>query len=308
MKCKRVRWLLALYGSGELSPEEQEMVETHLASCERCRQEVAQLSEVPALIQSLHGDTWWADVSSPMRERLNASGVKSGPSKAKPIKDEKKGMMREIPVWRPERIGSLAAAIMERPVWQPVLVSLLAVIIVVGASLAVMHPWAGDNMGQAAAELARDNPQVQVILGEEEIETEVVLAGAIAQVRCSTEAAFVTAVVNTENMWVMAIHGETIDPSGLPIFRPELTEDEKVEAIAIAEADSNVQRILSHGFALGEPTNSHPTLGADIRRVAWMPLKGGSVGGEVRGVVVDLDDRDDVTVIWGGDLPSWWPY
>lgn len=308
MKCKRVRWLLALYGSGELSPEEQEMVETHLASCERCRQEVAQLSEVPALIQSLHGDTWWADVSLPMRERLNASGVKSGPSEAKPIKDEKKGMMREMPIWRPGRIGSLAAAIMERPVWQPVLVSLLAVIIVVGASLAVMHPWAGDNMGQAVAELARNNPQVQVILGEEEIETEVVLAGAIAQVRCSTEAAFVTAVVNTENMRVMAIHGKTIDPSGLPIFRPELTEDEKVEAIAIVEADSNVQRILSHGFALGEPTNSHPTLGADIRRVAWVPLEGGAVGGEVRGVVVDLDDRDDVTVIWGGDLPSWWPY
>ena len=78
--------------------------------------------------------------------------------------------------------------------------------------------------------------------------------------------------------------------------------------MAIAEDDPNVQRILSHGFALGEPTNSHPTLGADIRRVAWVPLEGGAVGGEVRGVVVDLDDWDDVTVIWGGDLPSWWPY
>ena len=227
MKCKRVRWLLALYGSGELSPEEQEMVETHLASCERCRQEVAQLSEVPALIQSLHGDTWWADVSSPVREHLNTSRVKSGPSEAKPIKDEKKGMMSEMPVWRPGRIGSLAAAIMEGPVWQPVLVSLLAVIIVVGASLAVIHPWAGNNIGRAAAELARDNPQVQIILGEEEIETEVVLAGAIAQVRCSTEETFVTAVVNTENMRVMAIHAEaiTIHPSG-PTFRPELTEGE----------------------------------------------------------------------------------
>ena len=94
VNCKKVRWLLALYGSGELSPEEQEMVEDHLASCKKCRHELARLGEVPALIQSLHGDTWWADVSSPIRERLNASGAIRTPSQAKPIKAEKKGIMR----------------------------------------------------------------------------------------------------------------------------------------------------------------------------------------------------------------------
>ena len=312
MKCKKVRWLLALYDSGELSPEEQDMVETHLASCEKCRQDLARLSEVPALIQSLHGDTWWADVSSPIRERLNASGARRSPSQVTPIKAEKKGMMREIPVWRSVRISSLAVAIMERPIWQPVLVSLLAVIIIVGVGLAVMHPWVGNNIA-LAADAARNNPQVQAILGEGEIETEVVLIAEIAHVKCSIKDTFndtfVTVVVNTDNMKVMAIHATatTLHPSE-PTFRPELTEDEKAEAIAIATADSNIQKILSHGFTLGEPCNSDPVLGADIRKVAWLPLKGDMASDEYRGVIVSLDDREDVTVMWGGDLPSWWPY
>ena len=309
MKCRKVRWLLALYGSGELSSKEQEMVETHLASCEKCRQELARLSEVPALIQSLHGDTWWADVSLPIRERLNASCVKSSPLRAKPIKADKKGVITERPIWQPVRISSLAVAIMERPIWQPVLVSLLAVIIIVAASLAVMHPWAGNNIAQFAAEVARNNSQVQTILGEGEIETEVVVVGEIAHVKCSIKDTFVTAVVNTENMTVMAIHTEaiTLHPPEPPTYRPELTEEEKAEAIAIAEADPYIQKILSHGFTLGEPSNSHPALGADPRRVVWLPLEGDTATDDVRGVIVNLDD-EDVTVMWVGDLPNWWPY
>ena len=310
MKCKEIRWLLALYGSGELSPEEQEMAETHLASCEKCRQELARLSEVPALIQSLHGDTWWADVSSPVRERLNASGAKSSPSRAKPIKSEKKGVMTGTSIWRPVRIGSLAAAIMERPIWQPVVVSLLAVIIIIGASLAVIHPWEGNNIAQVALDVAQNNSQVQTILGEGETETEVVLMGEIAHVKFSTEEVFVTAVVNMEDMRVMAIHREALifQPPGPPTYRPELTEDEKAKAIAIAEADPYVQIFLSHGFTLGEPSSSHHTLGADTRRIAWLPLEWGVVSDEYRGVIVNLGDWEDVTVMWGGDLPGWWPY
>jgi len=314
VKCKKVRWLLALCGSGELSPEEQEVVESHLASCEKCRQELDRLSEVPALIQSLHGDAWWADVSSQIRERLNASGAKGSPSQAKPIEAEGKGIIGERPIWRPARIGSLAAAIMERPIWQPVLVSLLAAIVIVAASLAVTHPWEGDNVALAAGEAARNNPQVQAMLGsgEGQIETEVVLTGEIAGVKCNSKETFgtvVNVVVNTENMMVMAIHAEaiTLDPSG-PIFRPELTEEEKAEAIAIAEPDPYIQEILSHGFTLGEPGNSDPILGADTRRVAWLPLEGDTASDEYRGVIVHLDDPEDVAVIWEGDLPSWWPY
>jgi hypothetical protein len=307
VKCKQVRWLLALYGSGELSSEEQEMVETHLDSCEKCRQELARLSKVPALIQSLHGETWWADVSLPIRERLNASRAKSSPSQEKPINAEKKGTIRERPSWRLVPIRSLAAAVIERPAWQSMLISLLAVIIIVGASLAVIHPWEGDNVAQAA-ELAKNNPQVQAILSEGEIETEVELTGEIARVKCSIDEAFVTTLVDTENMRVMVLHAEAITIEPMLIFRPELTEDEKAEAIAIAEADHYVQKITAHGFTLGEPSNSDPVLGRDNRRVAWLPLEGATRSNGYRGVIVNLDDRDDVIVIWEGYLPSWWPY
>jgi hypothetical protein len=289
VKCKEIRWRLAPYDSGELSHEEQKMVEAHLASCHRCRQKLARLSKVPALIQSLHDETWWADVSLPVRECFNASRAKIGPSQARPIKAEKKGIMRE------------------RPIWQPVLISLLAVIIVVGASLAVIHPWAGDNIAHAAAKVARNNPQVQAILGEEEIETEAEVAGGIARVKCSIKETFVTALVNADDMRVMAIHAEAITLEPMPIFRPPLTEDEKAEAIAIAEAAPYIQQILGHGFALGEPSITHPVLGADPRRVAWVALVGDTDGDECRGVVANLDDQD-VTVIWEGELPSWWPY
>ena len=69
-----------------------------------------------------------------------------------------------------------------------------------------------------------------------------------------------------------------------------------------------MQKILSHGFTLGGPSNSHPTLGADNRRVAWLPLEGDMASDEYRGIIVNLDDWEDATVIWGGDLPSWWPF
>lgn len=314
VKCKKVSWLLALYDSGELSHNEQEMLEAHLASCEKCRQELARLSDVPGLIQSLHGDTWWADVSSPVMERLNDSKAQSGSSHAKPIKAEKRGVITGRPVWRPVRIISPAVAIMERPIWQPVLVSLLAVVIIVTAGLAVMHPWVGNNIAQAAGEVARTNSQVRTILGEGEIETEVVVIGEIAHVKCSMRDTFDTAVVNVvvnaENMRVMAIHTETstLHPPETPIYRPELTEEEKAEGIAIAESDLYIQKILSNGFILGEPSNSDPALGAEPGRVVWLPLEGDTATDDVRGVIVSLDDWEDVTVMWGGDLPSWWPY
>ena len=313
MKCKEVKWLLALYDSGELNPQEQEIVETHLVSCEKCCRELARLKEVPALIQSLHGDTWWADVSSSIKERIDTSGAKGRPSQAEPVNAGKEGAIRGRPAWRPVRIGSLAAAIIHRPIWQSVLISFLVISIIVGASLAVIRPWGSSNIIQAAADLARNNSQVQVILGEGGLESEVVLTGDIAQVKYSVTGVFgydfVTVEVDTANMRVIAIHTEDIaghQPE--PIIRPELTEEEKTMAIEVAEADSYIQAFLGHGYTLGEPSNSHPVLGADIRRVVWLSLEGDPASDEYRGVIVNLDDWGDAMVMWEGQIPTWWPY
>ena len=310
MKCKEIKWLLALYGSGELSPEEQEMAETHLASCEKCRQELARLSEVPALIQSLHGDTWWADVSSTVREYINAYGEKGVPSNIKPIKTEKKGITMGLPKWRPVHIGSIAAAIIERPLWQRALVTVSTLLLIALASSLVIRPWEGNNISQLALDLAQNNSQVQTMLGEGVPETEVGLMNGIANVEFSTNEVFVTAVVNIEDMRVIAIHRQALifkSPEP-PTYRPKLTEDEKRQAITIAENDSYVQVFLSHGFTLGESSSSHHALGADTRHIAWLPLVEGPVIDEYSGVIVNLDDWEDVIVMWGGELPSWWPY
>jgi len=109
---------------------------------------------------------------------------------------------------------------------------------------------------------------------------------------------------------VMSIHVQALTflPPGPSPLQPELTEDEKVKAIAIAEGDPYVQIFLSHGLTLGEPTSSHHVLGADTRRVAWLPLEEDMLTDDYRGVVVNLNDTEDVTIVWGGELPGWWPF
>jgi len=134
------------------------------------------------------------------------------------------------------------------------------------------------------------------------------IAGRIASVYGSWGESTFTAQVDTDRGEVTALCGAfTVRSLGPSIYRPELTEDEKAKAIEIAEADPYILKILSHGLTLGEPSNSSPVLGVDPRRVAWVPFEGDAATDEVRGVIVDLDDQD-VTVMWGGDLPSWWPY
>ncbi|MFC1993698.1 anti-sigma factor family protein [Chloroflexota bacterium] len=73
MSCKKFRWMLALHDSGELSPEENQKVQAHIDGCEKCRQERGQLSKIPTLLESLHSDSWSADVSAQVREHLHDS-------------------------------------------------------------------------------------------------------------------------------------------------------------------------------------------------------------------------------------------
>ena len=201
MGCGKVRWLLALYDSGELNSEEKGKVEAHLASCPTCRQELARLSRVPELLQSLQGDTWWADVSSPVRERLNAASAESSLPKAKPIETGKRGIIKG------------------RPVWQPVFISLVAVIVIVGASLGVIQPWEGDNLAQAAADAVRNDPQVQAILGGGSMEvTEVEIAGPTAHVYASWGESTVEAQVDVASLNVKTILCATCSSLGPSVY------------------------------------------------------------------------------------------
>jgi len=302
--------MLSLCDSGELSPEEQKIAETHVASCEKCRQELARISGVPALIQSLHGDTWWADVSSSVKEQIDASVREGTPPGIGRTRADKKGVMTGVPGWRPTRIGSMAEAFLERPVWQRALVIVTAVFLIALTSWLVIRPWQYSNIPQLVLNSAQNNAQVQSILGESETETDVVVSDGIAGVKFSTADVIVSTMVNVEDLRVMSIHVQALTflPPGPPPLQPELTEDEKAKAIAIAEGDPYVDIFLSHGLTLGEPGSSHHVLGADTRRVAWLPLEEDMLTDDYRGVVVNLNDTEDVTIVWGGELPGWWPF
>jgi len=309
MKCRDIEWMLSLYDSGELSSEEQKIAETHLASCEKCQQELAHVSGVPALIQSLHGDAWWADVGSSVRERIDASARQGTPLTTGRTGADKKGVMTGAPGWRPSRIGSIAEAFLERPVWQRALV-IAAVFLVALTSLLVIRPWQYGDISQLVLNSAQNNAEVQSILGEGEAETDVVVSDGIASVKFSTADVIVSTVVDVEDLRVMSIHVQALTflPPGPPPLQPELTEDEKLQAVAIAEGDSYVQIFLGHGLTLGEPTSTHHVLGADTRRVAWLPLEEDMLTDDYRGVVVNLNDTEDVTIVWGGEVPDWWPF
>jgi anti-sigma factor RsiW len=310
MKCSDVKWMLSLYDSGELSPEEQRIAGTHLASCDKCRQELARISGVPELIQSLHGDTWWADVSSSVREQIGASAGAGAPPGARRTRADKKGAAIGAPVWRSGRTGSIAEAFLERPAWQRALAVISAVLLIAVISLVVIRPWQYGDISQLVLTSAQSNAQVQSILGESEAETDVIVSDGVASVEFSTADVIVSAMVDVEDLRVMSIQVQALTflPPGPPPVQPELTQAEKVQAIAIAEGDPHVQVFLSHGLTLGEPTSTHHVLGADTRRVAWLPLEEGMLTDDYRGVVVNLNDAQDVTVVWGGELPGWWPF
>jgi hypothetical protein len=310
MTCRDIKWMLSLYDSGELSPEEQQIAETHLASCEKCRQELARISGVPALIQSLHGDTWWADVSSSVREQIGASAREGTPPGTRRTGADNKGVTTGVPGRRPIRAGSIAEAFLERPVWHRALVVVAAIFLIAVISWVVIRPWQYGDISQLVLNSAQNNAQVQSILGESEAETDVVVSDGIASVRFSAADVIVSTMVDVEDLRVMSIHVQALTflPPGPPPLQPELTEDEKVQATAIAEGDPYVQIFLSHGLTLGGPTSSHHVLGEDTRRVAWLPLEEDMLTDDYRGVVVNLNDAEDITIVWGGDLPGWWPF
>ena len=309
MKCRDIEWMLSLYDSGELSPEEREIAETHLASCEKCRQELARISGVTGLIQSLHGDTWWADVSSSVREQMGASVREGTPPGTRRARADNKGVMTGARGWRPTHIGSIAEGFLERPVWQRALV-IVAVFLIAVISLVVIRPWQYGDISQLVLTSAQNNAQVQSILGESEAETDVVVSDGIASVRFTAADVIVSTMVNVEDLRVMSIHVQalTFRPPGPPPVQPELSEAEKAQATAIVQGDPYVQMFLSHGLILADATATHHVLGADTKRVAWLPLEEDGLTDDYRGVVVNLNDAEDVTIVWGGELPDWWPF
>ncbi len=74
MKCRKVRRLLPNYQDGDLSAEQARLVDAHLDDCSDCSSEVAQLTSVVALVESLGEVEPSADFTQNVLAALMAEG------------------------------------------------------------------------------------------------------------------------------------------------------------------------------------------------------------------------------------------
>lgn len=144
--------LTGAYALDALDELERARFDQHLAMCEDCRAEVAELRETAAFLAEA--------VATPPPASLRTA-VLAGISQVRP-------MPPEVPVAAPTSISS-ARAQRRRPVWTTFLVA-AALMLVAGVGIATWSPWASDEVPQlTAAEQvlqAPDAERVVLDLGE----------------------------------------------------------------------------------------------------------------------------------------------
>jgi anti-sigma-K factor RskA len=211
--------LTGAYAVDALDDIERARFEQHLAGCEDCRAEVAELRETASLLT----DSVSATPPASLRE-----SVLAGISQIRPLPPE-------VTVAAPTSISSTHAH-RRRPVWTTFLVA-AALIVVAGAGIAAWSPWADDQVPRlTAAEQvlqAPDAEEVVVDLGE---------AGRATVVRSKAED---RAVIRTEGMvaapegkayelWF--ITGDEFTSAGLMPDAPDQTvvlDGSAAEAVAV---------------------------------------------------------------------------
>ena len=146
--------LSGAYATDALDDLERARFETHLASCEDCRAEVAELREAAARL----ADTTATPAPASLRE-----SVLAGISQVRPLPPE---VIAHLPKDEPDH-DHVAAARGRR--WLPFLVA-AAVAVLLGAGALVIQPWAGDDEGRLSAAdqvlQAADAEKVVVDLGD----------------------------------------------------------------------------------------------------------------------------------------------
>ncbi len=165
--------LTGAYAVDALDDLERARFEQHLAMCEDCRAEVAELRETAALLAE--------SVATAPPASLRDS-VLAGISQIRP-------MPPEVPVAEPTPISSTRDH-RRRPVWTTFLVA-AALMLVAGVGIATWRPWASDVPRLTAAEQVLQAPDAQEVfldLGE---------AGRATVVRSKSED---RAVIRTEDM------------------------------------------------------------------------------------------------------------
>jgi hypothetical protein len=133
MDCAQARISLGVYVLGALEPAERAAVDTHLATCERCRAELADLEGLPAVLASLSTDDAVALGDGWPRESATPPGPTDTPAAPGAT----------------ERPGDISAVRGRRKTFRAMLLS-MAVVVVIGLG-AVGAAEVGIHVGQADA-------------------------------------------------------------------------------------------------------------------------------------------------------------
>ena len=177
-----------------------------------------------------------------------------------------------------------------QPVWKTAMASVLAVALIIGLSLGI-PALTGQSPEVLAAEIAQNSPQVKAACGGEgEVEVvKLTITNGKGEVICVAKMGrLVAADVDLEA-------GEVTEVEVLSM--PELSDEDKAEAINIAKADSRVQELLGQGASIGKvfPVYSSSIIVENgqarilpTSNMAMVELKHGEEGWLAR---VDLDKK-----------------
>jgi anti-sigma factor RsiW len=130
LDCSEARMSLGVYVLGAIDPAERALVDSHLATCQECRDELAGLAGLPALLARVSAD-----------DAIRLSGEDDEPQPEAP---------QEAP---PELIGTvldLAAARSRRGKWRTAALAAAAVVIVAAAGFGGARLAASGNSGSSS--------------------------------------------------------------------------------------------------------------------------------------------------------------
>lgn len=143
-KCRQMRQLLGVYVVGAIDPAERSLVDDHLSECSECRDELASLAALPAML----GRVPLADM-----ERI-AFGPARLPDPAQPSEELLNSLLRRVSARRRSRLWRGVAAVAAA--------ALVAAGAVTGATELTGHQ-AGGSAQQTASATSRNGPVAAVV-------------------------------------------------------------------------------------------------------------------------------------------------
>ena len=232
MNCKDIDKIIIDFLDGELTDNEQALVEKHLATCQYHKKEIEALTtarnnlrqalKLSATRYSPKPDAW-----ERLRQRITTG------EQPKVIKqDIKESILKTI-----RHIGS-NSLIYKRLDWKTGLIGILAIAIIV--ILAVMiPPLVGLDNEVLAIDIALNSPEVQAALGGRSV-NEAEVAGIIDE-----EDVFVCLRIEDNSLLIVEVNMEIQEV--IQLYPLEVTDEVKQRAVDIAMTDSRFQDLLEQG-------------------------------------------------------------